>query len=64
MTGYRTGFIGASTKEATAWVASHVGDAKSVFVPFTGTGKDIMSMAASDRFIESWDTQYYSRAIV
>jgi hypothetical protein len=62
--GYRTGFIGASTKEATAWVAAHVGDAKSIFVPFAGTGKDVMSMSGPDRVIESWDTQYYSRAII
>jgi hypothetical protein len=64
VTGYRTGFIGASTKEATAWIEGHVGDAKRIFVPFTGTGKDVMSMAGPDRIIESWDTQYYSRAIV
>lgn len=64
MTGYRSGFIGASTAEATAWVAEHVGEAKRIIVPFTGTGKDVMSMAGPDRVIESWDTQYYSRAVV
>lgn len=61
---FRSGFIGASTKEATEWVAEHVGDAKRIFVPFTGTGRDVLSMSDEDRVIESFDTQHYSRAIV
>lgn len=61
---YRSGFIGATTNDATAWVADQVGDAKTICVPFTGTGKDVLSMSGEGRVIESWDTQHYSRAIV
>jgi hypothetical protein len=61
---YRTGFIGASTQEATQWVAQSVGDARTICVPFAGSGRDIFSMAGPDRLIESWDTQFYSRAVV
>jgi hypothetical protein len=61
---YRAGFIGASTAQATAWVASQVGDAKKICVPYAGSGRDISSMSGEGRTIESWDTQYYSRAIV
>jgi hypothetical protein len=61
---YRTGFIGATTEAATAWVGSQVEDAKRIIVPFAGSGRDIQSMAGPERTIVSWDTQHYSAAIV
>jgi hypothetical protein len=61
---YRTGFIGATTEAASAWVASQVGDAKEILVPFAGSCRDIHSMAAPERNIDSFDTQAYSRFIV
>lgn len=61
---FRSGFVGATMPDATKWVESHVGDAKTICVPFAGTGRDIVSMVGIDRCIESWDTQYYSRCIV
>lgn len=63
---YRSGFIGASTAEATDWVKKVVDSvgAKLICVPFAGSGRDIYSMAGEGRTIESWDTQFYSRAIV
>lgn len=61
---YKTGFIGASTPDATAWVAEQVKDAKKICVPYAGSGRDISSMVGEGRTIESWDTQYYSSAIV
>ena len=64
MNPYRTGFVGATTNDATQWVAEQVGNAKRICVPFTGTGKDIASMAGPGRVIESWDTLFYSRAII
>lgn len=61
---YRSGFIGATTPEASEWVGEQVGDAKTICVPFTGTARDVASMAGEGRTIESWDTQFYSRSIV
>jgi len=61
---YRSGFIGATTPEASEWIAAQVGDAKNICVPFTGTARDVASMCGEGRTIESWDTQFYSRAIV
>lgn len=64
MNPYKVGFVGASTTEASNWVGKQVGDAKKILVPFAGSGKDIASMAGEGRTIESYDTQFYSRAIV
>lgn len=63
---YRSGFIGASTSEATDWVKKVVDsvDAERICVPFAGSGRDVYSMAGEGRIIHSWDTQFYSRAIV
>lgn len=61
---YKVGFIGASTPAATSWVASQVQDAKKICVPYAGSCRDISSMVGPDRTIESWDTQYYSKAII
>jgi hypothetical protein len=61
---YRTGFIGATTEAASAWVGERAGDTKDVLVPFAGSCRDIQSMAKDGRHIVSYDTQAYSRFIV
>lgn len=64
MNPYKVGFVGATTNEASTWVARQVGESKKILVPFAGSGKDIASMARPGTTIESYDTQFYSRAIV
>lgn len=64
MNPYKVGFVGAATNDATTWLAEQIGDAKKIVVPFAGSGKDIASMAGEGRTIESYDTQFYSRAII
>jgi hypothetical protein len=64
---FRSGFIGATTDEATLWVAEQCKGAKSICVPFAGSGKDIASMAQAAEEgvqIDSWDVQYLSHAVV
>jgi hypothetical protein len=61
---YRTGFIGATTEAASAWVAGRVEEAKDILVPFAGSCRDIQSMAGEGRHILSYDTQAYSKFIV
>lgn len=61
---FRSGFSGASLPAATEWTVDHVGDATSILVPFAGSGRDIAAMAGEGRTIWSFDTQFYSRAIV
>jgi len=61
---FRSGFSGASLPAVTQWCAERVEDAKTILVPFAGSGRDIAAMAGKDRTIVSFDTQFYSRAIV
>lgn len=64
MAEFKTGFVGASTAEATNWVQASVGEAKSIFVPFTGSGRDIVSMTSEGANTTSFDTLIYSKFLV
>lgn len=59
---FTAGFVGASTNEATRWVAEQVKGARRIVVPFTGSGKDIAAMvqAAPGVHVDSWDVQRLS----
>lgn len=61
---YKAGFIGATLPNATAWVGTQALEAKKICVPYAGSCRDISSMIGPGKTIESWDTQYYSKAIV
>lgn len=63
---FTAGFVGASTNAATAWVAEQSKGARSICVPFAGSGKDIAAMALANpgARVDSWDVQRLSRYAV
>ncbi len=63
---FKTGFVGASLDEVTTWVGERSEGAKSICVPFAGSGKDIASMVQVNPgvTIRSWDPQFLSHAVI
>lgn len=61
---FKIGFMGAALSESAAWAAQQTADAKHICVPFAGSCKDIAAMCREDTIIESWDTQFISRAVI
>lgn len=63
---FKTGFMGASLDDVTVWCYERSEGAKSICVPFAGSGKDIASMAQRNPGAEitSWDPQFLSHAVV
>lgn len=61
---FKIGFMGATITEASRWSALHAENAKTICVPFAGSGRDIAAMSGEGKTIESWDTQHLSRLVI
>ena len=61
---FKVGFTGAALDEAVDTIGNLITHAKTIVVPFAGSGKYIAAFAREDRTIYSWDTQEVSNVLV
>lgn len=64
MSHWKPGFTGATVDALVDFACKEVADARSICVPFFGSGKEVAAFARTDRYIRSADQQYLSQLIV